>query len=110
MSRQPKDENNNAIPILPLKPSGGQKVTVAAGSARSTAVTTQAITVHATANCFIEIGDSTVVASVTTSHYLPELQTYDLGTGIAFGAADERYIATRRADAIDGELFISERN
>ena len=41
MSRQPKDENNNAIPILPLKPGGGQKVTVAAGSARSTAVTTQ---------------------------------------------------------------------
>ena len=48
MSRQPKDENNNAIPILPLKPSGGQKVTVAAGSARSTAVTTQAITVNIT--------------------------------------------------------------
>ena len=65
MSRQPKDENNNAIPILPLKPSGGQKVTIAAGSARSTAVTTQAITVHATANCFIEIGDATNVINTS---------------------------------------------
>ena len=110
MSRQPKDENNNAIPILPLKPSGGQKVTIAAGSARSTAVTTQAITVHATANCFIEIGDSTVIANGLTSHYIPELQTYDIGTGIAFGAADTRHVAVIRADAIDGDLYISERN
>ena len=110
MSRQPKDENNNAIPILPLKPGGGQKVTVSGASARSTAITTQAITLHATANCFVEIGDSTVIASTSTSHYLPELQTYDIGTGIAFGAADTRHVAVIRADAIDGDLYISERN
>jgi len=109
MSRQPKDENNNAIPILPLKPGGGQKVTIAAASARSTAITTQAITLHATANCFIEIGDSTVIANGLTSHYIPELQTYDIGTGIAFGAADTRHVAVIRADAID-VLYISERN
>jgi hypothetical protein len=110
MSRQPKDENNNAIPILPLKPGGGQKVTVAGASARSTAITTQAITLHATANCFVEIGDSTVIANGITSHYIPELQTYDIGTGIAFGAADTRHVAVIRADAIDGDLYISERN
>jgi hypothetical protein len=110
MSRQPKDENNNAIPILPLNPGGGQKVTVSGASARSTAITTQAITLHATANCFVEIGDSTVIANGLTSHYIPELQTYDIGTGIAFGAADTRHVAVIRADAIDGDLYISERN
>jgi hypothetical protein len=110
MSRQPKDENNNPIPILPLKASGGQSVAIGAGSLRSTAVTTQAVTLHATANCFVEIGESTVDASVTTSHYLPELQTYDVGTGIAFGAADTRHVAVIRADAQDGTLYISERN
>jgi len=109
MSRQPKDENNNAIPILPLKPGGGQKVTIAAASARSTAVATQAVTLHANCNCFVEIGDSTVIASTSTSHYLPELQTYDIGTGIAFGAADTRHVAVIR-DTADGVLYISERN
>ena len=109
MSRQPKDDNNNAIPILPLKPGGGQSVAIAAASARSTAVTTQAVTLHATANCFVEIGDSTVTASTSTSHYLPELQTYDISTGILFGTADERFIAVIR-DTADGVLYISERN
>ena len=56
MSRQPKDENNNPIPILPFKAGGGQSVAIGAGSLRSTAVTTQAVTLHATANCFVEIG------------------------------------------------------
>jgi len=110
MSRQPKDENNNAIPILPLKPGGGQSVAITAASARSTAITTQAITLHATANCFVEIGDSTVIANGLTSHYIPELQTYDIGTGIAFGAADTRHVAVIRADTQNGTLFISERN
>ena len=110
MSRQPKDDNNNPIPILPLKASGGQKVSIAAASARSTAVTTQAVTLHATANCFVEIGDSTVDASITTSHYLPELQTYDVSTSILFGTSDTRHIAVIRADAQNGTLFISERN
>ena len=110
MSRQPKDDNNNPIPILPYKPGGGQKVAVGAGSLRSTGITTQAMTLHATANCFVEVGDATVVASTTTSHYLPELQTYDIGTGILFGEVDTVFVAVRRADAIDGDLYISERN
>tara|TARA_B100001093_G_scaffold481380_1_gene512062 strand:+ start:361 stop:690 length:330 start_codon:yes stop_codon:yes gene_type:complete len=109
MSRQPKDDNNNPIPILPLKAGGGQSVAIGEASARSTAVTTQAVTLHATTNCFIEIGDATVVASNTTSHYLPELQTYDVSTSILFGTADTKNIAVIR-DTADGVLFISERN
>ena len=110
MSRQPIDDNNYAIPILPLKSGGGQSVTIGAASLRSTGVTTQAVTLHATANCFVEIGDATVDASVTTSHYLPELQTYDVSTSILFGTADTRHVAVIRADAQNGTLFISERN
>ena len=109
MSRQPIDDNNYAIPILPLKAGSGQKVTIGAASARSTAVTTQAVTLHANCNCYVEVGDSTVVASTSTSHYLPELQTYDIATGILFGAPDTRHIAVIR-DTADGVLFISERN
>ena len=108
MSRQPKDDNNNPIPILPLKASGGQKVSIAAASARSTAVTTQAVTLHANCNCYVEVGDSTVTASTSTSHYLPELQTYDIATGILFGTADTRHIEVIR-DTADGIIFISER-
>jgi len=109
MSRQPKDDNNNPIPILPLKAAGGQKVSIAAASARSTAVTTQAVTLHANCNCYVEVGDSTVTASTSTSHYLPELQTYDISTGILFGTSDTKHIAVIR-DTADGVLFISERN
>ena len=109
MSRQPKDDNNNPIPILPLKASGGQKVSIAAASTRSTAVTTQAVTLHANCNCYVEVGDATVTASTSTSHYLPELQTYDVSTGILFGTSDTRHIAVIR-DTADGVLFISERN
>ena len=109
MSRQPIDDNNYAIPILPLKAGSGQKVTIGAASARSAAVTTQAVTLHANCNCFVEVGDSTVIASTSTSHYLPELQTYDIATGILFGAPDTRHIAVIR-DTADGVLFISERN
>ena len=109
MSRQPIDDNNYAIPILPLKAAGGQKVSIAAASARSTAVTTQAVTLHANCNCYVEIGDSTVVASTSTSHYLPELQTYDVSTGIQFGSPGTKYVAVIR-DTADGVLFISERN
>ena len=110
MSRQPIDDNNYAIPILPLKSGGGQSVAVGAGSLRSTGVTTQAVTLHATANCFVEIGDATVIASTLTSHYLPELQTYDVSTGIQFGSPGTKFIAVIRADAQNGTLFISERN
>ena len=109
MSRQPKDDNNNPIPILPLKASGGQKVSIAAASARSTAITTQAVTLHANCNCYVEVGDSTVTASTSTSHYLPELQTYDVSTGIQFGSPGTKYVAVIR-DTADGVLFISERN
>ena len=109
MSRQPIDDNNYAIPILPLKAGSGQKVTIGAASARSTAVTTQAVTLHANCNCFVEVGDSTVSAAASTSHYLPELQTDDIATGILFGAPDTRHIAVIR-DTADGVLFISERN
>ena len=110
MSRQPKDDNNNPIPILPLKASGGQSVAIGAGSLRSTAVTTQAVTLHANCNCYVEVGDSTVTASTSTSHYLPELQTYDVSTSILFGTADTRHVAVIRADAQNGTLYISERN
>ena len=58
----------------------------------------------------VEIGDATVDASVTTSHYLPELQTYDVSTGIQFGSPGTKYVAVIRADAQNGTLFISERN
>ena len=48
---------------------------------------------------------------ITTSHYLPELQTYDVSTNMLFGPADTRHgVAVIRADAQNGTLYISERN
>ena len=71
MSRQPIDDNNYAIPILPLKAGGGQKVSIAAASARSTAVTTQAVTLHANCNCYVEVGDAVLFVVSVASAVVP---------------------------------------
>ena len=72
MSKQPKDDANVAIPVLSLKPGGGQQLTSSGTSARSSAFskTTRVITVYAEEDIFVEIGDSTVTANQSTSHYI----------------------------------------
>ena len=73
MSKQPRDDANAPIPVLGLRPSGGQSVSISGTTARSAEINShiRVVTLFSDTDCFIETGNSTVTASASTSHFLP---------------------------------------
>ena len=110
MSKQPKDDANVAIPVLSLKFNGGQQITSGADSQRSTAFepTTKVITVYATEDIFVEIGDDSVEANQSTSHYIPSGIPYDLALGTDLNERQERFLAVIQVST-SGTVYVSER-
>ena len=111
MSKQPKDDANVAIPVLSLKPGGGQQLTASGSSVRSSAFskTTRVITVYAEEDIFVEIGDSTVTANQSTSHYIPGTVPYDLSLGTDFDEREDRFLAVIQVST-GGTVYVSERS
>lgn len=76
----PKDADNNPIPALRLRTSGGAHAISATGaSARNTtafASDTKVVSVYATGAVYLKFGDSSVTAS-NTDHYYPTGIYYD---------------------------------
>jgi hypothetical protein len=65
---------------------------------------------YATADCYVEIGDATVQANTSTSHYIPTGFLYDIALGSEFISSETfKYISVIGATA-SGVLHISERN
>ena len=110
MSKQPKDDANVSIPVLSLKPNGGQQIVSSGASARSTAFaeTTRVITVYSTQDVFVEIGDSSVEANQSTSHFVPSGVPYDLGLGTDINQREERFLAVIQVST-GGTVYVSER-
>ena len=110
-TKMPIDGAGNAIPVLGLKPSteGGTQ-NLAIGSSSETSDTfsedTLVITIFATSDCFIELGNEEVEAT-TGSHFLSSGKYFDL-------AINDRanfkftHLAVLQASA-GGTLYISER-
>lgn len=103
----PKDKNSSPIPILSYtRGSGTHKITTSGTSARNaTPFVTTVVSIFATEDCYIEIGDNTVVAT-TSRHFIPKgiYLDIDLSDGNAVGT----YIAAIQSTA-GGTLHISER-
>lgn len=111
MSKQPRDDGNDAIPVLGLRPNGGQSVSIAATTTRSTAIANhiRVVTLYGTVDAFIETGDVTVEANNSNSHFLPATVPYDISLGAETVASEnDRYIAVI-AESDTGTLYISER-
>jgi hypothetical protein len=110
MSKQPKDDANESIPVLSLKLNGAQQIASSGASARSTAFseTTRVITVYSTQDIFAEIGDSSVEANQSTSHFIPASVPYDLGLGTDINQREQRYLAVIQVST-GGTVYVSER-
>ena len=110
MSKQPRDDSNDPIPVLGYRPGAAQQITTSASSQRTTAFSqaTSVISIFCTADCFIEVGDSTVVAT-TGAHFIPASVYIDLGIRADLSDRTERHLAVIQSTA-SGTLHISERS
>ena len=111
MSKQPRDDGNDPIPVLGLRPGRGLQVPYTSNSNTSPAISSsvRVITVYATTDCFIETGNASISADTVNSHFLPAQIPYDLSLGAENNAADnDKYVAVIQS-ASGGTLYISER-
>jgi hypothetical protein len=111
MSKQPRDDGNEAIPVLGLRPGGGKQIVFSGASTRSTAISNsvRVVTLYATQDCFVETGDATVEANGSTSHFLPASIPYDISLGAETVASEnDRYVSVI-AVSDSGTLYLSER-
>lgn len=110
MSKQPRDEANYPIPLLSYKLNGGQIIAMGGDATRSTAIgnSTRVISLYATADCFFEVGDATVTANLSNSHFLPLGVYIDVSMGSDNNSAlNYKYISVICASS--GTLYLSER-
>ena len=110
MSKQPRDDANAPIPVLGLRPNSGQQIMVSGTAALSAAfhASTRVITIYSTVDCFVEIGDGSVVANTSTSHFIPLGFVFDLALSpdlVTAGGAKHLSVVS----ASTGTLYISER-
>ena len=83
MSKQPRDDGNDPIPVLGLRPNGGYQVPFTATSNTSPAIagSIRVVTLYSTQDAFIETGDASVEANTSNSHFLPAQIPYDVSLG-----------------------------
>ena len=106
----PTDVNNNPIPAMRLKASGGaHQVAVTATSARNATAfgsETEIVSLYATGAVYIKFGNSSVTATAS-DHYFPAGVYYDFSIG---GGNVKQYthVAVLRVDQ-DCTLYVSEK-
>ena len=112
MSKQPRDDGNDPIPVLGLRPNGGYQVPFTASSNTSPAISgsIRVVTLYSTQDAFIETGDAGVEANTSNSHFLPAQIPYDVSLGAETDATNnDKYVAVIQATS-GGVLYISERD
>ena len=111
MSKQPRDDGNEPIPVLGLRPNRGHQVPYTSSSNTSPAISSsvRVVTLYATTDCFIETGDASVEAFTSNSHFLPNSIPYDVSLGAENDASDnDKFVAVVQSESA-GKLYISER-
>lgn len=109
MTHLPKDQNDNVIPALALRPSGAHQISAAGTAARNStafAATTRVVGLYATVPVYIATGGATVTAT-TSDHYFPAGIYYDIAIGGDVSAHDTHLSALAVSDS--GTLYISEK-
>lgn len=111
MTYLPLDHDQNPIPALRLKATGGaHSVAATSSSARnSTAFNseTRVVSVYATGPVYLRFGGSSVTAS-NTDHYYPGSVYYDFAIGGGGKIGQFTNLAVLRADS-DCTVYISEK-
>ena len=112
MSKQPRDDGNDPIPVLGLRPNRGLQVPFTASSNTSPEISSsvRVVTLYSTQDCFIEIGNSAVEASTTTSHFLAGSLPYDISLGAETDPSENSKFVAVIQDSTSGKLYISERD
>ena len=109
MSKQPKDDGGNIIPVLGLRFQSGYIVpfTTSANTSPQFSGHTSVVTIYSTSACFIECGDANVIANTSNSHFIASSIPYDISTKSDSG--EKLYLSVIGATA-PGTLYISERD
>ena len=112
MSKQPRDDGNEPIPVLGIRPNGGHIVPYTASTSnvsQQISNSIRVVTLYSTEDVFVETGDSGVTANKVNSHFIPSTVPYDISLGAENEAVqNDRYVSVIGATAI-GTLYISER-
>lgn len=110
MTILPLDSNNNPIPALRLKTSGGaHTITVSGSTARNSTAftdTTRVISVYATTDIYIRLGGASVTAT-NTDHFFPADTYYDIAVG-GGETGHATHIAALQVSG-GGTLYVSEK-
>jgi len=112
MSKQPRDDGNEAIPVLALRTNRGLQVpyTETSNTSPEISASVRVVSLYATSDCFIETGGASVEANTSNSHFLPSGFIYDISLGAETDPSNnDKYIAVVQATTA-GILYISERN
>lgn len=109
MSKQPRDDANQPIPVLSFRPGGAQTLFIDVTATRSTAFASsvRVISLYADKDCRFELGNAAVQAN-TNSHFLPAGVYIDVSLGSDnVSSANARYLSVIGSGG--GTLYISER-
>ena len=112
MSKQPRDDGNDPIPVLAFKQHRGYQVpfTTSANTSPQISDATRVVTLYSTVNAFFETGPATIVANTSNSHFIPAQIPYDISLGADnVPAQNDKYISII-ATTGTGVLYISERD
>ena len=113
MSKQPRDDANDPIPVLGLRPNGGHQVPFTTGSSNTSpqiSETISVISVFSTKDCFIQTGSSDVTCTTSNGHFLPASTLIDLALGGGALVRDfDKFICVIGSEEA-GTLFVSERS
>jgi hypothetical protein len=107
MSKLPRDGNNTPIPVLSLKSGAGHVVpyTSSVNTSPMFSNSTTVVTVYATTDAFIEVGNT-----ATCTHFLPASTLVDLSLGRTFQSSETPKVLTVISESEDGILYVSERS
>ena len=113
MSKQPRDDGNDPIPVLGFRFNSGHQIPFTADSSNvssSISTSVRVVTLYSTVDCFVETHVSgTVEANKTNSHFIPATVPYDVSLGHEVVAGDnDRFVAVIGSSSA-GTLYISER-
>ncbi|MCD8496983.1 MAG: hypothetical protein LRZ85_02200 [Alphaproteobacteria bacterium] len=110
MTSLPLDVNNNPIPALRLKTSGGaHAITVSGTSARNStafAAGTRVISLYATTDIYVRLGGASVAAT-SADHFFPANTYYDIALG-GGETGHATHIAALQVSG-GGTLYVSEK-
>ena len=107
----PTDADNNPIPVMRLKASGGaHTISAGASTARNTTAfdsNTRVVSLYATVPIYVRFGGGTVTAAAT-DHYFPEGVYYDFAVAGGDKGAQASHVAVLAVSAT-GTVYVSEK-